>query len=85
MPQGMMFCARAVLYSGWKLNGVPLQSNGLVFMNPFAAEAIMKPLCPVVKSVSRDFERVAARDLRVEHVDRDLVARVHQQRVRVRA
>ena len=52
MPHGMMFCARAVEYSGWKLNLVPVQSNGLVFMKPFAAEAIMKPLCPVVWSVS---------------------------------
>ena len=39
-------------YSGSKLNGVPVQSNGLVFMKPFAAEAIMKPLRPVVRSVS---------------------------------
>jgi hypothetical protein len=29
-----------------------VQSNGLVFMNPFLAEAIMKPLLPVVWSVS---------------------------------
>ena len=47
-----MFCARADEYSGWKLNGVPVQSAGFVFMKPLAAEAIMKPLCPVVKSVS---------------------------------
>src|SRR5215469_13952117 len=53
MPQGMMLAARAVLYAGWKLNGVPVQSNGLVVMNPFLAEAIMKPLLPVVRSVSR--------------------------------
>ena len=52
MPHGMMFCARADEYSGWKLNGVPEQSAGFVFMKPLAAEAIMKPLCPVVKSVS---------------------------------
>ena len=52
MPHGMMFCARADEYSGWKLNGVPVQSAGLVFMKPLAAEAIMKPLCPVVRSVS---------------------------------
>ena len=52
MPHGTMFCARAEEYDGWKLNGVPVQSNGLVFMKPFAAEAIMKPLLPVVKSVS---------------------------------
>jgi hypothetical protein len=49
----MMFCARAVEYSGWKLKGVPTQVNGLVFMNPFLVEAIMKPLRPVVWSVSR--------------------------------
>src|SRR5689334_7954144 len=48
----MMFLARAVLYSGWKLNFRPLQVNGLVFMNPFAPEAIMKPVCPVDQSVS---------------------------------
>src|SRR5215472_8175404 len=51
-PQGRMFRARAVAYSGWKLNGVPAQVNGLVFRNPFLAEAIMKPLRPVVRSVS---------------------------------
>src|SRR5215470_9859563 len=48
----MMFCARADEYSGWKLNGVPVQSAGFVFMKPLAAEAIMKPLRPVVRSVS---------------------------------
>src|SRR5215475_7933462 len=53
MPHGMMFLARAVEYSGWKLNLWPLQLNGLVFMNPLAAEAIMNPLWPVVRSVSR--------------------------------
>src|SRR6516164_6276167 len=52
MPHGTILAARAVLYAGWKLNGVPVQSNGLVFMNPFLAEAIMKPLLPVVWSVS---------------------------------
>ena len=36
-----MFWARADEYSGWKLNGVPVQSAGLVFMNPLAADAIM--------------------------------------------
>ena len=40
-PHGMMFCAAALEYSGSKLNGVPEQSAGLVFMNPFAADAIM--------------------------------------------
>src|SRR5436305_1973158 len=53
MPHGMTFCARAVLYAGWKLTGCPLQVNGLVVMNPFLAEAIMRPLLPVVWSVSR--------------------------------
>src|SRR5215472_10236772 len=53
MPHGMMLAARAVLYAGWKLKRVPVQSNGLVVMNPFLAEAIMKPLLPVVRSVSR--------------------------------
>ena len=48
----MTFCAAAEEYSGSKLNGVPLQVVGLVFMNPLAAEAIMKPRCPVVQSVS---------------------------------
>src|SRR5690242_10209228 len=52
-PHGTTFWGFALEYSGWKLNGEPLQSAGLVFMNPFAAEAIMKPLCPVVMSVSR--------------------------------
>ncbi len=41
IPHGMMFCRRAVEYSGWKLNRVPVQLNGLVVMNPLAAEAIM--------------------------------------------
>ena len=48
----MTFRARADEYSGWKLNGLPLQLKGLVFMNPLAAEAIMRPLRPVVRSVS---------------------------------
>src|SRR5271166_3145809 len=52
MPQGRMFCARAVEYSGLKLNLVPLQLNGSVFMKPLAADAIMYPRCPVVRSVS---------------------------------
>src|SRR5215468_84383 len=43
MPHGMTFAGLAVLYSGWKLNRVPVQSNGLVIMNP---------LLPVVRSVS---------------------------------
>src|SRR5258708_19115340 len=52
MPHGMMFAARAVLYSGSKLNREPAQLNGSVFMKPLAADAIMKPLLPVVWSVS---------------------------------
>ena len=48
----MMFCLEAVLYSGWKLNGVPEQSVIEVFMNPLAADACMKPDWPVVKSVT---------------------------------
>src|SRR5215467_5666058 len=52
MPHGMTFAGLAVLYSGRKLNRVPVQSNGLVVMNPFLAEAIMKPLLPVVRSLS---------------------------------
>jgi len=52
MPHGMRFCGRAVEYSGWKLNGVPVQSNGSVFMKPLAADASMNPLRPVVRSVS---------------------------------
>src|SRR5215469_6923281 len=48
----MKLAARAVLYSGSKLNFEVEQSNGLVFMKPFAPEAIMKPLLPVVWSVS---------------------------------
>jgi hypothetical protein len=51
-PHGTLFCGFALEYSGWKLTGVPPQSAGLVFMNPFAAEAIMNPLRPVVVSVS---------------------------------
>ena len=35
------------------MNGAPLQSAGLVFMNPFAPDAIMNPLRPLVRSVSR--------------------------------
>jgi len=48
----MTFRAAAEEYSGWKLNGVPSQVTGLVFMKPLAAEAIMKPRCPVVQPVS---------------------------------
>ena len=36
-----MLLALAVLYSGWKLNGVPEQSAIEVFLKPLAAEACM--------------------------------------------
>src|SRR5689334_12655356 len=52
MPHGMMLAARAVSYAGSKLNRVPVQSNGLVVMKPLAAEATMKPLRPVVRSLT---------------------------------
>ncbi len=53
-PQGMMLLAAALEYSGWKLNGVPGQvgSVGLVFMKPFAADAIMNPDVRLVTSSS---------------------------------
>ena len=41
---GMMLPLGAVLYSGWKLNGVPAQSADEVVMKPFAADACMKPV-----------------------------------------
>src|SRR5437763_17164225 len=44
-------CGRAVLYIGSKLKGVPLQSLTEVFMKPLAAEATMKPLWCVVRSL----------------------------------
>ena len=43
-PHGMMLPALAVLYSGWKLNGVPEQSADEVVMKPLAADACMKPV-----------------------------------------
>src|SRR5689334_14442775 len=52
MPHGSRFAGRAVLYSLWKLNGLPLQVNGLVSAKPLAADACMNPLWPVVRSVS---------------------------------
>jgi hypothetical protein len=42
----------ALLYSAWKLNGVPEQSVMLVFWKPFAALATMNPVWPVVRSVT---------------------------------
>src|SRR6266568_1025643 len=47
---GTMLFGEADEYSGWKLNGNPLQLPMLVFMKPFAAEATMNPDCPVVRS-----------------------------------
>ena len=41
---GEVFCRRAVLYSGWKLNAVGAQFAIETFANPFAAEACMKPV-----------------------------------------
>ena len=41
---GTWFCCLAVLYSAWKVNGVPEQSAMLVFMKPFAALAVMNPV-----------------------------------------
>ena len=41
---GTWFCCLAVLYSAWKVNGVPEQSAMLVFMKPFAALAVMVPV-----------------------------------------
>jgi hypothetical protein len=32
--------------SGFRITGLAAQLNGLVFMKPFAPDAIMKPLCP---------------------------------------
>jgi len=45
-------CEEPVNFGFIQRNGVPWQENGSVFMNPFLAEAIMKPLLPVVWSVS---------------------------------
>ena len=42
--QGTWLCCLAVLYSAWKVNGVPEQSAMLVFMKPFAALAVMNPV-----------------------------------------
>src|SRR5260221_1355758 len=81
---GTMLSADAVESSGWKLNGVPSQVLTLVFMKPFAAGARMKPVLPVVASrttASKGMTTSAPRG--VEHVHRDLVTRVHQQRARV--
>ena len=42
----------AVLYSAWKVNGEPLQFLIDVLAKPFVALATMKPLTPVVRSVT---------------------------------
>src|ERR1700746_353738 len=47
---GTWFCFLAVLYSAWKVNGVPEQSAMLVFMKPFAALAVMNPVLWVLIS-----------------------------------
>src|ERR1700722_11734724 len=49
--QGMILALAAVLYSGWKSNGVPEQSAAGVVMKPFAAEACMNPVRCVVMSL----------------------------------
>ena len=41
---GTRFSIDAVLYSAWKVNGVPSQSVIEVFMKPFAALAVMYPV-----------------------------------------
>ena len=48
--QGMTLPWAAVLYSGWKLNGVPAQLAIEVFWKPLAAEACMEPLVCRVRS-----------------------------------
>src|SRR5713101_6759039 len=49
---GTWFCCAAVSYSGWKANGVPPHVREFVFMNPLASLATMKPVWPVVRSVT---------------------------------
>ena len=43
-PRDLVLLTDAVLYSAWKVNGVPEQSAMLVFMKPFAALAVMYPV-----------------------------------------
>src|SRR5580698_1777230 len=52
-PHGMTLLTPAVLYSGWKLNGVPEQSAAEVVWKPLAADACMYPLWPVLRSRTR--------------------------------
>jgi hypothetical protein len=47
---GTWFCTAAVLYSAWNVNGVPSQLVIEVSMNPFAALAVIHPVCPVLRS-----------------------------------
>src|SRR6266849_6025917 len=49
---GTWFCLEAVSYSGWNAKGVPPHVRELVFMNPLASLATMKPVWPVVRSVT---------------------------------
>jgi hypothetical protein len=47
---GTWFCCLALLYSAWKVNGVPEQSAMLVSAKPLAARAVMNPVWWVVRS-----------------------------------
>jgi len=47
---GTMLAGFAVLYSGWKLNGVPLQLAIEVLAKPLAADACIQPLVCSVRS-----------------------------------
>src|SRR5258708_11645230 len=49
---GTWFCWLAVLYSAWNVCGKPLHVLKSVFAKPLAALATMKPLWPVVMSVT---------------------------------
>jgi hypothetical protein len=56
---GVMPAGEAVLYSGWKLCGVPEQSTIEVFWKPLRAEACMKPVWPVFWSVTTTLKALA--------------------------
>ena len=43
-PRHLVLLLDAVLYSAWKVYGMPEQSAMLVFMKPFAALAVMNPV-----------------------------------------
>ena len=81
-----MLAGFAVENSGWKLNGVPAQLAIEVFWNPLAAEACMKPLVCRRQVVDNHLEgfTTAWRSC-IRHVDRDPVARVHEQGLRCSA